>query len=122
MANSTEVKRRTGGANTCSRQCWYKYMPIVLKEKWDSTGRLKSTLYTNAHKFIYQKRGKATICEICGVKDRPVYHWANISGFYLHDIKDWKQMCPSCHKLHDLQYHKINGTRMISNLKSTKVV
>jgi hypothetical protein len=118
MANKNEVKRRTGGANTCSRKCWYKYLPIKQKEKWDSIGRTEATLYTRAHRFIYCTLGKAMKCEVCDVKDRPVYHWANISNTYALVVTDWKQMCPSCHKKYDNKMFKETGVRAMKNIKA----
>jgi hypothetical protein len=120
LANINEIKRRTGGANTCSRACWYSYMPEVLNKKWDELGRLESSLYTRAHRFVYKTLGKATMCEICGSNDRHIYHWANLSGNYSLNISDWKQMCPSCHKNHDNNFYKKKGVRMMSKIKSTK--
>lgn len=120
LANPNEVKRRTGGANTCSRKCWYKYVSTVLEKRWDSIGRTETAIYTRAHKFVYKELGKAYKCEECGSSDKTVYHWANLSGKYTLDVSDWKMMCPSCHKNYDNKYFKRNGKRMMKQIRSTK--
>lgn len=120
MANPNEIRRRTGGANVCSRACWYAYMPSVLEKKWDALGRTESTIYQKAHKFVYGELGKANHCDECGSKDGDWYHWANLSGTYSLDLSDWKQMCPSCHKRYDTALAKLRGTGAIASIKSTK--
>ena len=109
LANPNEVKR--GGGKVCSRTCYYAYQPKRLKQKWDEIGRKSSTRYTLAHKFIYNERGKAIMCEMCGVEDRPIYHWANLSNTYQHNVDDWMQMCPRCHKNYDVAMYKKTGQR-----------
>lgn len=58
--------------------------------------------YHALHKWVYKELGKAKSCEVCGVIHDKRYHWANLSGEYIRDLSDWKQMCGSCHKKHDL--------------------
>lgn len=120
FTNKTEIKRRTGGGNVCSRECWYKYQPEVLNKKWDSLGRTAQTIYIKAHRFVYKTLGKAKKCEVCK-KENSAYHWANLSWKYALDISDWKQMCVSCHKKYDVKMSKNLGTTAIKNIKSTKV-
>jgi hypothetical protein len=64
------------------------------------TPRYKIPHYGSIHRWIYRNFGKASVCEVCN-KTTKTYHWANLSGKYLLDRKDWKQMCVSCHKYHD---------------------
>lgn len=120
LANMNEVKRRTGGANTCSRKCWYEYQPQVMEKKWDEVGRLESAIYSRAHRFVYKSLGKASKCEVCLDGNKKIYHWANLSGNYSLDLSDWKQMCPSCHKKHDNDFYKKEGKRMMNMIKPTK--
>lgn len=58
--------------------------------------------YYAIHKWIYKELGKAKSCEVCGIIHDRRYHWANLSGEYTREPSDWKQMCGSCHKKHDL--------------------
>ncbi len=74
--------------------------------------------YVGLHKWIYSRLGKAIKCENpnCfyprwsyredGTKKRYLkspkrYEWANVSGKYLRDLKDFVQLCSSCHKQYD---------------------
>jgi hypothetical protein len=62
------------------------------KWKGDNVG------YTALHDWVRGKLGKANKCEnkLClGVSK--TYDWANISGEYKRDLKDWQQLCRSCH-------------------------
>lgn len=70
--------------------------------------------YRAVHAWLRKTHGNATKCEnpncVYPRKDargklmeKPrQYQWANISGRYERDINDFKQLCPSCHKLFDL--------------------
>lgn len=56
--------------------------------------------YSALHVWVYNRLGKPKKCENCG-KDGLVGHnieWANKSGKYLRDIKDWIRLCVSCHR------------------------
>lgn len=69
--------------------------------------------YRALHHWIIRMYGKATKCEneSCfyprfskrGVwMEKPMrYEWANISGKYRRHRDDYKQMCPSCHRMYD---------------------
>lgn len=67
-----------------------------IKKKWEDLG------YMGKHKRIWKEFGKAIKCEvlICKKKSK-TYTWANMSGKYKQDRKDWKQMCMSCHMKRD---------------------
>jgi hypothetical protein len=92
MANKNEVKRRGGGAKTCSRKCYYKRLNILLEEKYP----VKTNYYT-IHNWVEKKLGKPQECSGCGRNDNRRYEWANISGKYLQDTSDWKRLCKKCH-------------------------
>lgn len=56
--------------------------------------------YGGIHAWVKRHLGKASKCEQCkilGIK-RTRYHWANISGKYKRNFKDWKQLCVVCHR------------------------
>lgn len=69
--------------------------------------------YQAKHIWLYKNFGKATRCEnkacvyprknlfgqILTIPTR--FEWANISGKYIRDINDWKQLCASCHRKYD---------------------
>lgn len=56
-----------------------------------------SAKYVSKHVWIKKNWGKAKRCEECEVKNRRMYHWANISGRYLRERTDWKELCVPCH-------------------------
>ena len=53
--------------------------------------------YRNLHKQIQKLYGKPMICDECQTTKKKIYHWANISGKYLKERKDWIRLCPTCH-------------------------
>ncbi len=65
--------------------------------------------YATIHIWIKTHYGKALKCEKCKCKDAKRYEWANISGKYKRDIKDYIQLCVSCHRLMDRGDHCRNG-------------
>lgn len=102
MAVATEVKRRGGGAYTCSRQCFYKRLPKLLEAKNDG---MKMT-YGSVHLWIKNKLGKPMKCSSCGTEDKKtLYDWSNISGHYKRDLSDWQRLCRKCHIDFDVKYH-----------------
>lgn len=54
--------------------------------------------YQAVHIWLRTKYGKANKCESkeCLGKSK-TYDWANISGVYSRNPRDYKQMCRSCH-------------------------
>jgi len=57
--------------------------------------------YRAVHAWLKKTYGNAQKCESCGSTKQ--VQWANISGKYKRDRNDFKQLCPSCHKLFDLK-------------------
>lgn len=57
--------------------------------------------YFTIHSWLRRKYGSAYKCEKCGTKNSPKYEWANISKEYKRDVKDYIQLCNSCHSLYD---------------------
>lgn len=62
----------------------------------------KNASYSAIHIWVKYHFGKADRCEKCGIKNKRIYHWHNISGKYLRERKDWEKLCPSCHKYKDI--------------------
>lgn len=69
------------------------------KRKWKFKGTLNE--YRSLHKRINKKFGKLDKCEDCGKNGLTgkQIHWANISGNYEEERKDWKRLCVKCHYL-----------------------
>lgn len=105
-ALSSEIKRRSGGGKTCSRDCFYKRLRKILDEKF----KYKTT-YATVHKWVYKINGKATVCEKCRTKNAKTYEWSNKSGLYKQDLKDWWQLCKRCHHKYDKVSEKVWITR-----------
>lgn len=59
--------------------------------------------YRALHSWVQRELGKASHCVDCGRCDKIRYHWANISGEYMRDTKDYKSLCPKCHKAFDMK-------------------
>jgi len=59
--------------------------------------------YPALHGWVRRKLGKPNECVECGVTNAKRYEWANISGKYKRDLKDWKRLCASCHRIMDLK-------------------
>jgi len=57
--------------------------------------------YHALHQWVRRKLGNPRKCEACDATDKKVYHWANASGNYLPDTKDWLRLCPGCHAIMD---------------------
>lgn len=60
--------------------------------------------YAGIHRWVERKLGKPKKCDDCGTNKRKMYHWANVSGEYKRDLKDWLRLCVSCH-------HKLDKNR-----------
>lgn len=59
--------------------------------------------YSAVHMWIRKMLGEPGTCDICGtcgLHGRKI-HWANISGEYHRDLKDWTRLCAICHKEYD---------------------
>lgn len=60
--------------------------------------------YKRLHHRISKLFGKPEICEDCGCKATgKKIHWANATGVYDEDRKNWKRLCAKCHYKFDQQ-------------------
>ncbi len=68
----------------------------------------KKVGYMGLHNWVRRNLGTPIKCNRCGkeFRGRNTIHWANLSGKYLRDLKDWERLCSSCHKKLDLQRAK----------------
>jgi hypothetical protein len=59
--------------------------------------------YDALHSRLRRKYGHALICEFCGDKEVKRYEWALKKGrTYSMNIKDYMQLCCSCHRKYDI--------------------
>lgn len=59
---------------------------------------IENPSYSAIHKWIVKWYGKANGCTKCGDTSIRTYEWANISGQYLRDIRDFMSLCVPCHR------------------------
>lgn len=57
--------------------------------------------YSGLHAWIYRKLGQPKQCGNCHTADSTRYEWANLSGKYKRDLKDWLRLCAKCHRRMD---------------------
>lgn len=59
--------------------------------------------YITLHQWVQRRKGKPSKCEHCGYdKSDRDYEWANVSGKYERDLKDFIRLCIPCHKKFDV--------------------
>lgn len=95
---STQDRQLLGRGKYCSKVCMYKYRKEYSGEshhKWSGD----KPKYSALHKWVAAKLGKPMKCEWCGFKtnNKNQIQWANKSGEYRRDIKDWLRLCAKCH-------------------------
>lgn len=59
--------------------------------------------YGRLHAWVRQKLGNLKKCSHCLTEKAPKYEFANISGQYKRDLRDWLVLCVPCHKTFDNQ-------------------
>lgn len=57
--------------------------------------------YSAQHYWISRVKGKPKNCESCGATSGVKFEWANISGKYLRNVKDYRRLCIFCHRKFD---------------------
>jgi len=58
--------------------------------------------YGGVHDWIREKYGTPSLCDKCGDTNSKRYEWANITGEYTRDRKNWQRLCVKCHRRLDL--------------------
>lgn len=104
-----------------SRKKGFKHSEYT-KEKMSKTQiSLKdSNKYSTRHKWVNKHFEKPNICEKCdfipgiGKDGRTKIHWANISGKYERDRRDWLALCISCHQKMDKPWLKWPSKKRIT--------
>jgi len=56
--------------------------------------------YGKLHYWVYQKKGRPTVCEFCGTTKGKL-EWANKSQQYRKELNDWLSLCKKCHVEYD---------------------
>ena len=67
--------------------------------------------YIYIHKWVNKTYGKANCCSLNKKHKSKVFEWANISKKYKRDIRDWIQLCQSCHRKRDWTENQKNILR-----------
>lgn len=92
----------------CSKRCGLTFLNKTEKHKrsapkgnrcWNWKGNKIG--YWGVHCWLRRKYGKPNFCKICKSTTEKKYVWANISGKYKRDIKDYIRLCDKCHKKYD---------------------
>jgi hypothetical protein len=101
------------GTKYCSYLCLNRS-----KNQWGENnpdwkgGKVKNS---GLHAYMQTTYGKGERCEQCDTEGKyyigKVYkrwsiEWANITGVYDRERKNWKQLCKKCHIKHDTQKRK----------------
>lgn len=78
--------------------------------------------YMNIHRWLARHYGPAKKC--VNGHDAKTYQWANITGIYERDIKNFQQLCRSCHcKIDYSEYQRqFHSKRMTGNTYRRKAV
>ena len=104
-------RKKPGWSNQTSYKkgdtSWSKLHPDGMP-RGESHARWKGdkVTYGALHTWIYRELGKAKYCLFAKTlysDCSKTFSWANISGEYKRDLKDWMQLCMSHHKKYDLR-------------------
>jgi len=89
---------------------WTKPLSVIHKKKISKTMKEKNLFSENnpnwkgekvgyhaLHSWLYNHLGKPSKCEHCKSTTAKKFEWANISGKYERDLKDWTRLCTKCH-------------------------
>lgn len=79
-----------------------------------------SPAYRSLHRWVEKQLGKPYICSICKNDNLSFrsYQWANISGEYFKDVRDWIRLCKTCHTHYDLGYITIEEELLVEIVKT----
>lgn len=89
-----------------------------------STINSRDPKYMNVHQWLIRKYGRAQRCENESQHIGRNYQWANVTGEYEKEVKNFKQLCRSCHAKLDMTEYCREQTRkrMIGNTNCRKPV
>lgn len=76
--------------------------PLVRCGKNNPSWKGDEVGYRALHDWVKRRLGKAIRCKMCNKQGkRHEIHWANRTGKYKRDIKNWVSLCAKCHKKFD---------------------
>ena len=81
-------------------------------------GGITKRKYDAVHQYMHRTFIKSGICDNCKLKKKT--QWSNISGKYLRQRSDWKELCASCHYKTDLIIHQASRARRFRLLQEIK--
>lgn len=96
---------------------WRKKISDAQKGKKANNWKGNKATYNSIHHWVRRNFGRPSICEHCtkefvGLR----IHWANVSGQYKRDRKDWVRLCAKCHRKYDRE-NPIICKRLFSHKK-----
>lgn len=99
-----EVRKKISKSNK-GQTAWNKGLPAPWAKRENNHGWKGDDIgYPGVHTWLRDNFKKGGICKECGrtgLRGHKI-HWANISKTHKRDIKDWVELCVSCHKKYDL--------------------
>lgn len=113
--NISEIKN--GGGITCSRDCYYKRLRLIIKKEEESPS-WKGDKVGNAalHDWVKRHKGKPQECEHCHSTKAKKYEWANKSQKYKRDLNDWIRLCTKCHAKYDYSVRNKKWKKSVKKL------
>lgn len=110
ICNKKFLAYKSARRKTCSPKCRLVYMDKIGYKKMsesDSTSwKGDMAGYDAMHLYIRKRYGKPTKCELDSTHKANYFHWANMTGKYTRNPKDYMQLCPKCHFRLDRRKHK----------------
>lgn len=93
----------------CSQKCSSDFNKTITGEN-NPNWKGENITYETLHAWLYRKWGKPEQCDFCGASDKRI-EWANKTGKYTRERKDWLNLCCNCHKNYDknIKNHKYKG-------------
>lgn len=91
----------------------FRRLEVIKKVKEHQKGKTNSNWkgnkvsYRGLHNWLRRNWGKPSFCEYCKSITKNKYDWANITGIYTRERKDYKRLCRGCHIKLD-RYHSIS--------------
>jgi hypothetical protein len=107
---------KKGFGKYCSRKC-----QIMPQEENHPCWIGNKISKDGVHDWVERKLGKPSLCSECGTTKAPRFEWANISGQYKRDLKDFKRLCTKCHYQFDykLRFPKMARGEAVNTAKLT---
>lgn len=87
------------GRKYCSVKCRNKALSLSRKGKNNPAWIGNKIGYKGVHVWLQRNFKKPLKCAKCECETK--LDWANISGKYKRDIKDWEVLCRKCHMISD---------------------